>query len=140
MKLKTVLFAVVLLLLIPCMLAAQMPASPTPIVSIYPATPANLPLLDSATVQKFHPSAFILANDSDRAIVGLVFQWTYTDSGGNPNVHNSRSDNFMQVRNQAVILPHTRLLVGPSMFLAESLATKPHMGPPVETAPRQVPS
>jgi hypothetical protein len=75
-----------------------------------------------------HPSPFILANNSDRSIVGLVVQWTYTNAGGNPIINNTRSDSFMQMSNRAVIHPHSRLLVGPGTFLSEALAGEPHAG------------
>lgn len=110
----------------------KMPESPTPLVSILPATPANLPQLDSAVVEKFHPHAFILANNSDRAIVGLVVQWTYTDANGKAITRNVRSDSFMLVTNNAVVRPHARLLVAPGAFVSEANVGKQHMGSPIE--------
>jgi len=143
MKLEPLLFVVGLLLVhwthvaFPMpqagMLVAQMPASPTPLVSALPATPANLPQLDAAIVEKFHRQAFILANNSDRAIVGLVVQWVYSDAGGHPITHNVRSDSFMQVTSHPVVLPHARLLVAPGAFVNEANIDKPHIGLSAET-------
>ena len=107
----------------------QLPTSPTPEVSIIPASPENLPGFDPAAVQQFHPSTFILVNQSSRAIVALAVQWTYTNQNGQPGLHTHRSDSFMISRFNAVVPAHGELLVAPGVFLAESLALSPHVGP-----------
>jgi len=128
--LKTVaLVALLLPLSIRCQTlpVSQLPASPSPLVVITAASPANLPLLDKAVVAKFHPNAFILANNSEHAIVGLMVQWT---SDGHP--HNVHSDSFMQVTNSPVVLPHARLLVAPGAFVNEANIGKQHIGVSVD--------
>jgi hypothetical protein len=91
-----------------------------------------LPQLDAALVQKFHPDAFILTNQSDKAIVALMTHWTFTDAQGFPRDGQINMDSFLQPRSPVLLPPHERLIVAPGAFLPEALATKPHMGATLE--------
>jgi hypothetical protein len=110
----------------------QLPTSPTPLVSITAATADKLPQFDSAIVQKFHSNAFLLANESDKAIVGLMALWTFTDANGFPRTEQVHTDSFMQPHSPVLLLPHARLIVAPGAFLPEALAQAPHIGARLE--------
>lgn len=110
----------------------HLPTSPHPLVSVTAATSDNLPQFDAALVQKFHPYAFILTNQSDKAIVGLMTLWTFTDSHGFPRTEQVHTDSFMQPRSPVLLVPHARLIVAPGAFLPEALAQTPHMGARLE--------
>jgi hypothetical protein len=106
--------------------------SPTPYITITPANADNLPGFDNSAVSKFHPAAFILTNQSGRAIVGLAVRWVYVDQNGRQGLLTHQSDSFSKANANAVISPRARLLVAPGVFLPESLAQSPHIGPPLE--------
>jgi hypothetical protein len=106
----------------------QLPSSPSALVTVSPTTIGNLPQLDGAKVQKFHPNAFVLTNQSNKAIVAIMVQWTYVDSTGHPRVSNTYSDSFMQPKYTAYLPARARLLVAPGAFLPESLAQSAHIG------------
>jgi hypothetical protein len=109
-----------------------MPISPTPLVSVSPATAANLPKLDPGVVAQFHPNAFVISNNDSRHVVGLVVIWTYTDATtGKTTTHYMNSDSFMQPTPRNVITAGTRLLVAPGVFLPEAMVSAPHLGPTV---------
>jgi hypothetical protein len=106
--------------------------SPTQELTITPANADNLPGFDSSAVSKFHPAAFILTNQSNRAIVGLAVRWAYVDENGRRGLLTHQSDSFSTPNAIAVISPRSRLLVAPGVFLPESLAQSAHIGPPLE--------
>jgi hypothetical protein len=109
-----------------------MPTSPSPLISVLPATAANLPQLDNAVVAKFHPNAFVISNNASRDVVGLVVIWTYTDvTTGKAAIHYMNSDSFMQPTPRNVITAGTRLLVAPGVFLPEAMVSTAHLGPTV---------
>jgi hypothetical protein len=107
----------------------QLSASPTPLVTISPATPGNLPQLDSSIVQKFHPNTFLLTNKSDKTIVGLMVRWTYVDAQGFARVQNVSIDSFARPNSPGLLAPNARLIVAPNSFLPEAYANLPHVGP-----------
>jgi hypothetical protein len=109
-----------------------LPASPHPLISVTAATTENLPQLDAGLVQKFHPNAFLLTNESEKAIVALMTHWTFTDAQGFPRDGQINIDSFLNPRSSPVLLPHARMIVGPGAFLLESLAAAPHVGPTLE--------
>jgi len=111
----------------------QLPKSPAPLVRISAAIPANLPQLDAASVRRFHSHSFILANDSDQAIVGLLVRWTFVDGDGQTVTHDVATDSYKTTRQISVVPPHDRLLVAPGTFVLESLAQAPHIGNGIET-------
>jgi hypothetical protein len=106
--------------------------SPTHEITITPANADYLPGFDSSAVSKFHPAAFILTNQSSRAIVGLAVRWVYVDQNGRQGFLTHKSDSFSMAKAIAVMSPRTRLLVAPGVFLPEALAQSPHIGPPLE--------
>jgi hypothetical protein len=110
-----------------------MPISPTPLVSVSPATAANLPKLDPGVVAQFHPNAFVISNNDSRDVVGLVVIWTYTEATtiDKPTTHYMNSDSFMQPTPRNIISAGTRLLVAPGVFLPEAMVSAPHLGPTV---------
>lgn len=115
--------------------AQQMPVSPTPLVSVSPATAANLPKLDPGVVAQFHPQAFVISNNDSRDVVGLVVVWTYTEAQnptGKTTTTYMNSDSFKQPPpNRNIIDAGTRLLVAPGVFLPEAMVSTPHLGPTV---------
>jgi hypothetical protein len=106
--------------------------SPTQDITITPADTDNLPGFDSSAVSKFHPAAFILTNQSSRAVVGLAVRWVYVDQSGRQGFLTHQSDSLSKANAIPVMPPRTRLLVAPGVFLPESLAQSPHIGPPLE--------
>lgn len=110
----------------------QLASSPTPEITISPASADKLPGIDSAVVARFHPTAFILTNESSRAILGLAVQWVYTNQNGEPGLYTHRSDSFSRLNAGVVVPPHGRLLVAPGAFLPERLALRPHTGPSLD--------
>lgn len=107
--------------------------SPTPYIILSLANRDALPKdFDDSTIAKFHPASFIVTNRSDRSVVGLVVQWVYTDRNGHQTVHKHSSDGFLIPKARVVLSPRARLLVGPGVFLPESLALSPHVGPKVD--------
>jgi hypothetical protein len=105
----------------------QLPASPSPLVTVSAATPDKLPGLDPEIVRKFHPSTFLLTNQSDKNMMGLMIRWTYTNGGG-PTVNNVSTDSLDRA-NGVLLAPHATLIVAPSVFLPVAYATTPHTGP-----------
>lgn len=101
-------------------------------MSVTAATSDNLPQLDASLVQKFHPYAFILTNQSEKAIIALMTHWTFTDAQGAPRDGQINMDSFLQPHSPPVLRPHERLIVAPGAFLPERLATAPHVGAKLE--------
>jgi hypothetical protein len=62
----------------------MLPTSPTPLVTVSDAAADKLPQLDSQTVKKFPPNAFVLTNVSARDVVGIVLRWTYLNASQEP--------------------------------------------------------
>jgi hypothetical protein len=107
-----------------------LPASPTPSVLISAAIPANLPQLDSSVVEKFHPNTFLLTNKSDKAIVGLVVRWTFTDAQGFSRVSDIHQDSFARANSPVLLAPQSTLIVAPNTLLPVAYANKlPRVGP-----------
>ena len=102
-------------------------ASPTSEISIAPLTHENIPDIDAAKLANVHPSAFVLTNLSNRAIVALAVEWVYTNPDGHTANGFHKSDSFFQ-NAPALVQPHGRLFVGPQVFLPDSLAFAPHVG------------
>jgi hypothetical protein len=89
--------------------------------------PEDFPAIDKTALAKVHPASFVLTNLSNRAIVALVVEWSYTAQDG----HEGRGfvkTSSLSTNTGAVVHPHTRLFVGPKVFLPESLAFAPHIG------------
>lgn len=106
----------------------KLTGSPTPEISIAPLTRENTPDIDAAKLADVHPSAFVLTNLSNRAIVALAVEWVYTNVGGHTANGFHKSDGFFIQNSPALVQPHARLFVGPQVFLPESLAFTPHVG------------
>lgn len=128
----TILFLLMLSIAAPGAPMPQLPTSPTPLVTIRPATTENLPQLDSVQVRRLHPNAFLLANESDKAIVGLMTRWTFIDRDGYSRTEDVYTDSFMQPRSPVLLAAHARLIAAPGGFLPEGLAQKPHAGARLE--------
>jgi len=105
-----------------------LPLSPTPLVRVTAAIPNNLPQFDAGVVQKFHPYAFLLTNESNKTIVGLMTLWTFTDANGFPRTGEIHTDSFMQPHSPALLAPQSSLIVAPGAFLPVALANRPHLG------------
>jgi integrase len=58
----------------------MVPTRPTLLVTVSAAAADKLPQLDSQTVKKFHPNAFVLTNVSTPDVVGIVVRWTYLNA------------------------------------------------------------
>ncbi len=106
----------------------QLPVSPTPLVSVAAASPTTLPQLDPAIIRTFHPNNFLLANKSDKAIVGLMTVWTFTDANGFPRTGQIHTDSFMQPHSPVLLPAHQTLIIAPGAFLPEALAQSAHTG------------
>ncbi len=109
-----------------------LPTSPSHDVAIVPASASNLPQFDRAIVAKFHPNAFIVANQSEKSIVAIVIKWTFVDAQGKQSAYDQRMDSFLIQPSRPVAAPHTRLLIAPGAILPEALANAPHVGPRLE--------
>jgi hypothetical protein len=102
----------------------QHPTSPTTELEVKAMLPEDFPAIDKTAFAKVHPASFVLTNLSNRAIVALVVEWSYTAQDG----HEGRGF----VKSSATVQPNTRLFVGPKVFLPEALAFAPHIGSPFE--------
>ena len=104
------------------------PVSPSPLVTVTAATPDKLPGLDPDIVGQFHPNTFLLTNESNRNIIGLMIRWTYTSAQGLAST-NSVSTDSLDRANAALLAPNATLIVAPNAFLPVAYATLPHTGP-----------
>lgn len=128
MKRKAILLGVLLFSFVTAIRGQTVPTSPSPLVIVSAATPNKLPGIDPEVVRKFHPNTFLLTNESDKNIVGLMIRWTYTDAGGRPGASSVHTDSLD--RPKTVLLgPHATLIVAPKMFFPVAFATVPHVGP-----------
>jgi hypothetical protein len=110
----------------------QVPSSPSTEVSLKTILPEDFPAIDSAAFANVHPVSFALTNQSDRAIVAIAVEWSYTSQDGQQGQTFYKSSNLYIKNAKAVVQAHTRLFVGPNMILPESLAFAPHIGPRLE--------
>jgi hypothetical protein len=110
----------------------QIPSSPSTDVSLKTILPEDFPAVDSAAFANVHPASFAITNLSDRAIVAIAVEWSYTSQDGQPGQTFYKSSNLYIKNAKAVVQAHTRLFVGPNMILPESLAFAPHIGPRFE--------
>jgi hypothetical protein len=108
----------------------QLPASPTTEVAVKTILPEDFPAIDK-TAFTVHPASFVLTNLSNRAIVAIAIEWSYTTQGGREEQGFSKSSS-LSTNTGPVVQPHTKLFVGPKVFLPESLAFAPHVGSPFE--------
>ena len=106
-----------------------MPVSPSSLVTVSAATPDKLPGLDPEIVRKFHPNTFLLTNESNKNMMGLMIRWTYTDAQRFARVHNMHTDGFDRANPVVLLTPHATLIVAPNTFLPVAYATLPHIGP-----------
>jgi len=109
----------------------QLPTSPTPEVDVKTILPDDFPAIDKTAFAKVHPASFVVTNLSNRAILALAVEWSYTAQDGHEGRGFARSSS-LSTNTGAVVQPHARLFVGPKIFLPESLAFAPHMGSPFE--------
>jgi hypothetical protein len=93
--------------------------------------PEDFPAIDKTAFANVHPASFVLTNLSNRAIVALAVEWSYTAQDGHEGQGFIKSSS-LSTNTGAVVQPHTRLFVGPKIFLPESLAFAPHIGSPFE--------
>jgi hypothetical protein len=109
----------------------QHPTSPTTDVDVKSILPEDFPAIDKMAIAKVHPAGFVLTNLSNRAIVALVVEWSCTTQDGQERRGFVKTSS-LSTNTGAVVHPHARLFVGPNVFLPESLAFAPHIGPPFE--------
>jgi hypothetical protein len=110
----------------------QHPTSPTTEVDVKAILPEDFPAIDKATFANVHPASFAITNSSDRAIVAIAVEWSYTSQDGQQGQTFYKSSNLYIKNAKAVVQAHARLFVGPNMILPESLAFAPHIGPRFE--------
>jgi hypothetical protein len=109
----------------------QLPVSPTTEVVVKTIVPEDFPAIDKTAFATVHPASFVLTNLSNRAIVALAIEWSYTTQDGREGQGFSKSSS-LSTNTGPVVQPHTKLFVGPKVFLPESLAFAPHVGSPFE--------
>jgi hypothetical protein len=110
----------------------QVPISPSTEVSLKTILPVDFSAIDSAAFANVHPASFALTNLSDRAIVAIAVEWSYTSQDGQPGQTFYKISNLYVKNAKAVVQARTRVFVGPNMVLPESLAFAPHIGPRLE--------
>jgi hypothetical protein len=109
----------------------QLPASPTTEVAVKTILPEDFPTIDKTAFATVHPASFVLTNLSNRGIIAITIEWSYTTQDGRQGQGFSKSSGLYTITGP-VVQPHTRLFVGPKVFLPESLAFAPHVGSPFE--------
>jgi len=109
----------------------QLPTSPTTEVAVKSILPEDFPAIDKTAFANVHPASFVLKNLSNRAIVAIAVEWSYTAQDGHEGRGFAKS-NSLSTNTGAVVQPYERLFVGPKVFLPESLAFAPHIGSPFE--------
>lgn len=81
-------------------------------------------VFESADGAGMRPAAAVVLNSSDRTILAISVVWVYTDSAGRQTYRSLRSDSFSSPAKRPVAMPHSKLLVTPSMILPESLVDR----------------
>ena len=109
----------------------QLPTSPTTEVAVKSILPEDFPAIDKTAFANVHPASFVLKNLSNRAIVAIAVEWSYTAQDGHEGRGFAKS-NSLSTNTGAVVQPYETLFVGPKVFLPESLAFAPHIGSPFE--------
>ena len=72
----------------------QIPASPSTEVAVKTILPEDFPAIDKAAFANVHPASFVLTNQSDRAIVALAIEWSYTAQDGHEGQQFYKIDNL----------------------------------------------
>jgi len=101
----------------------QMPASPTPDITVTPFDAARFPSFGNVfTADKagLEAESFVLTNNSDKPIAGIDVEWVITDNDGRRRPLNFESDRFQSPMARAIAEGHDVLLVAPGTFLSES--------------------
>jgi hypothetical protein len=93
--------------------------SPHPSVVIEKAGSEKTASLFTARLSPLQRCSFFLLNNSDKDVVGVDANWTVIDDKGNATVWRFTSDSFLDVRDRPVIEPHSRILVGPRIWVKE---------------------
>lgn len=109
----------------------QHPTSPTTEIDVKAILPEDFPNIDKAAFAKVHPASFVLTNLSNRAIVALSIEWSYTSEDGRTGQGFVKTSS-LNTKSPAVLKPHARLFVGPKVFVSESSTSTPHIGQRLE--------
>jgi hypothetical protein len=93
--------------------------SPHPSVSVENADPERTGGLFAGKLVPLQRCSYFLTNNSDKDVVAVDAKWTLVDKSGNTDVWRFTSDSFLDVKARPVIAAHSRILVGPRMWVRE---------------------
>jgi len=93
--------------------------SPHPKLDITKAEFDNTRGLFANRLAPLQRCSFFLANNSDKDVVAVDAKWSLVERDGKTNVSRFTSDSFLDVRARPVIGAHSRILVGPRIWVRE---------------------
>ncbi len=94
--------------------------SPHPAVTLSDVSQADTATLFRGELSPLMPATFWLKNDDDRSIIAIGTIWTVTYDPGSTRTMRFTADSFLDRYARPVVQPHSRLLVGPRLWLPEN--------------------
>ena len=67
------------------------------------------------------PTAFVVVNNSEKAIVGIALVWTSTAKQSNKHTMTSLTHSYLSARGAPLVIAHGRVFVAPDVFVPDAV-------------------